>query len=541
MKIWKKLSLALCLCFVFSSVATACGGGEDSSSSSEEQSSVNDSSSGEEVDDSMIADIYLGLMTSTLTSSKSAKISFEVVNEELLQTGIIESSTEWKMLSGTAVINKTGEKSFDAKIDLTVTSMKEALQPEEKTYYYLDGYVYEYFAKTNTYDKYNESLETVLENTVHSLTQGQYTLETLFGALVGGVGMGDMGDFSDLSVGNLGDAFDDSIKIESAVTKNDVGKYSGLWITLDASEKAGELIDFLGTIDEETTYGDLLDYPLSQIDKDLTTQKILDELFLMRNDDVRDAVKKLDDKSKEKTGKGLQENLDLLLKNESVQEMVKSILPEQADDVLKFNIAEFLEKESSIEKKDAFVKYGDLSMDDLAGELTKKIVEIADDLLEAGIDLESMGFDPSNATFSMLLSVAEMILKQPAFENMTEESTLYKLLQEVKALDVTKADGRLDMSVSTGGVESVKITGNIEGNRVKDSSTIVVGASTELLISEFSKNQITIALPEGATLNAIVYGVCAECKQQKESVSYRNEEYGYYCDECLALLANPNA
>ena len=75
---------------------------------------------------------------------------------------------------------------------------------------------------------------------------------------------------------------------------------------------------------------------LSYIDKDLTTEAIIDELYAHRKDTVSELVSVFEDKSKEVTGKTLQQNLDSLLKNEVIVELLNSIDMELANKISYF-------------------------------------------------------------------------------------------------------------------------------------------------------------------------------------------------------------
>ncbi len=552
MKIWKKISLLLCACIAFSTVATSCdslfgNSSEASASSSSSSSSSNssssssssiedssssgmeDSSSGEEEDDNnAMLDIYLGQAIKTLTESKSAQITFEVNNNGVLESGVLDSVTTWKMMSGIAKFSKT-EEGFDMEIDANITSLEDpSLTPEQKKYYVIDGYVYEYFAKTNTYNKYVEDLETILSNTVHSATQGQYTLTTLLAALVG---MFENTDGSDMTFEGLEGNFGDILAVEGGVTE------TGAWIAADGTAKADELLAFLDTVGKESTFGQLLDFLLKQIVPDLTTEKIIADLYPRGKNTVKDLVEEFDEKSIAETEKSLQENLDSILKNETVKEAIDSVLGEEygelASEILNFNIKEFLDRDSQVLKDETPVKYGELTLNDLSKELVKTLIESMGENNEI---LGELGLLSENVNWGMIVSAMEMILDMKPFENIAEDSVFYKLLTQAQALKVSKADVRAEIIPVKEGIEKVSAVATFQGEREKDGITSQVNATANVELSKFSKEALSIALPENATLAETVYNTCAGCGEQKEDASYREDEYGYYCDTCYAAL-----
>ena len=537
MKTWKKLSLVLCACFAFSTVATGCdvlfGKDTESSSSSSSSSSsvVEDSSSAEEdsssgnteQDIATKVNIYLGLMANQINNSKSAKIRFEIKNDGILQSGIVESNTTLKAVSGEMIVSKNDSGSFNAVIDATVASLENPLQGETKKYYLIDDYVYEYVSE-GTYNKYEEK---VVDNAVHALTQGSYaTLADLYAGLESML-KGEGASNPDFEFGGLEDSFGNMAELDSGLTDE------GAWVTADGTAKADELFAFLKTVNEKTTYGELFDFVLKQISPNLTTEKIFDELYKHRNGTVGSLVEELDKKSMEETGKSLQENLDEILSNSAIREVIESKLDEEtypgiADMLLSFNIDEFLNKNSEItDDSGAFIKYGDLSLDKLTQEAVAKLVELLGDQASELIPTELL----EKTTFATLISVMETFVKEPAFANIKEGSTLDKLLKQAQTVEVTKADMRVEIDAVDD--FNISVAAQFVGTKNDDGTTTNVSGTATLNICEFSSKVVEIAIPDGAVIQ-IVHSTCQECKTQKEDVKYREDKYGYYCDECYA-------
>ena len=546
MKLIKKLSLLLCLCFTFSSVATSCSFLDSlNNSSSESQSSSekkpgNSSSSDEEEEDSeddkestSNIDIFLGLLVGRLEEAENAKIEFSVTNNGLLQTGVFESNTVWTMLSGDAFVTKT-EEGFDAQISLKVASLDNPTQTEDKAYYFIDGYVYEYFAATNTYNKFSESLDDMLGNFVHAVTQGVYTPESMLDLILGA----DLMAGTMLTYDDIKEKLDGVAVLESGVEENN----EGMWITVDATEKSNELFKFVGSLTKNTTYGEIADFLLKQISPKLSTAKILDELYPRGRDTLQDLVEEFDVKSKEETGKSLQENLNSILKNKVVKELVQSLLKEEnanlATAILNFNIDEFMKQESTVtDDNGKALLYGELTLNRLSKVLVAKLVEALGS--EGNEILGELGLLSDNVNLGLLLGAVEMILDWKAFENLEDDSKFFKLVEEAKTLNVTKTDGKLEVTLNDAGVEKIQIDAKLNGNRVNNGATVAAGGEMNLLISEFSETAITIMLPANATLNEEFYSQCAECKESKASVAYRQDKYKYLCDECNLLAPAP--
>lgn len=540
MKTWKKLSLVLCACFAFSTVATGCdvlfGKDTESSSSSLSSSSssssvVEDSSSAEEdsssgnteQDIATKVNIYLGLMANKINNSKSAKIRFEIKNDGILQSGIVESNTTLKAVSGEMIVSKNDSGSFNAVIDATVASLENPLQGETKKYYLIDDYVYEYVSE-GTYNKYEEK---VVDNAVHALTQGSYaTLADLYAGLESML-KGEGASNPDFEFEGLEDSFGNMAELDSGLTDE------GAWVTADGTAKADELFAFLKTVNEKTTYGELFDFVLKQISPNLTTEKIFDELYKHRNGTVGSLVEELDKKSMEETGKSLQENLDEILNNPAIREVIESKLDEEtypgiADMLLSFDIDEFLNKNSEItDDSGAFIKYGDLSLDRLTQEAVTKLVELLGDQASELIPKELL----EKTTFATLISVMETFVKEPAFANIKEGSTLDKLLKQAQTVEVTKADMRVEIDAVDD--FNISVAAQFVGTKNDDGTTTNVSGTATLNIGEFSSKVVEIAIPDGAVIQ-IVHSTCQECKTQKEDVKYREDKYGYYCDECYA-------
>lgn len=542
MKIWKKLSLVLCTCFAFSTVATSCdilfGNSSESSSSSSSSSassssSVENSSSGNEDsssgnnenDISTKVNIYLALMANKLNSANSAKIRFEIKNDGVLQSGIVESNTTLKTVSGEMTLCKNDSGSFNAEIDAKIASLENPLQGKEKKYYLIDDYVYEYVSE-GTYRQYEEK---VVDNAVHALTQGQY--ETLADLCKGLESMLKGGSTSNpnLDFEGLQDSFGNIADLSSGLTD------SGPWIMADGTEKADELFVFLKTVDENTTYGDLFDFVLKQISPNLTTDKIFTELYTHRNGMVSSLVKELDEKSIEETGKSLQDNLEEVLSNSVIREVIESRFDEEtypgvADMILSFDVDEFLKKNSGLTNNGVPLTYGDLSLDRLTQEMVTKLVELLGDQASDLIPEDLL----NKATFATLISVMETLVKEPAFKNLEEGSMLDKLLKEAQTLEVTKADTKIEIDAVNN--FDVYVESNFTGRKEANGTKTDVSGKMTLKIYEFSTKRVAIKLPENADIEE-VHGTCAQCKKQQEDVKYRKDRYGYYCDACYANLS----
>ena len=546
MKAWKKLSLVLCLTMAFSGIATACGGNETESSSSaptqnsssssttNNNSSTTDdsssSSSGSEEDmDKYMIDLYLGIVASTLEESQSAKLTFTFETTTTASaTDGVGSLGGWTnyTLTGDALVTKT-EEGFDAKLNVELPSKENKGETETRGYYYIDGYTYLYNEETKKYEKYTEKIGELLSNEIHSATEGQYTLEELLAGMVGGGGIvgGDM-NMSDMTYDKLEESLGKYAVIESEITD------TGLLVTADASKETDKIFDFLRTVNKNTTYGQLLNFPLSYIDEELTTDAILQELYPRGKDKVSDFVKELEEKSLAETGKTLQKNLEEILKNEVVQELLASMSPEMAESIKGFKIDTFLKEDSSIlDDEGVAIKNGDLTLNKISQEFVKLLVEA---MGEDNPILEELGLLSKNVNWGLVVGAVEMVLDWKAFEGIPEDSEFYDVLEKAQQIYADTADVSFELKVGQA-VESFLINGVFGGKASSDGKEATIGGTISVGITEFSKVAIPIALPEDAEI-VVTYHACETCEESKENVSYRKDVYGYYCDDCYLLL-----
>lgn len=547
MKAWKKLSLVLCLTMAFSGIATACGGNETESSSSaptqnsssssttnNNSSTTDDSSSSssgsEENMDKYMIDLYLGIVASTLKESQSAKLTFtfETTTTASATDGVgsLGGWTNYK-LTGDALVTKTKE-GFDAKLNVELPSKENKGETETRGYYYIDGYTYLYNEETKKYEKHTEKIGELLSNEIHSATEGQYTLEELLAGMVGGGGIvgGDM-NMSDMTYDKLEESLGKYAVIESEITD------TGLLVTADGSKETDKIFDFLRTLDKDTTIGELLNFPLSYIDEDLTTKSIISTLYDYVDSDVSEVIADLETKSKEETDKTLQENIDAILKNEIVKELLKSIENEElVSKIENFKLAEFLEKDSSILKDGKPIKIKDLTTDNLASELVASLLDLLGEEGETILGDINGDLLKENVTWDMLVAAVNTIFKKSA--GIPEEGELYELLKKAQQIYADTADLSFELKVGQA-VESFLIEGVFGGKASSEGKEATIGATLSVGITEFSKVAIPITLPEGVEI-VVTYHACETCAEKKEDVSYRKDVYGYYCDDCYLLL-----
>ncbi len=550
MKIWKKISLLLCACFAFSSLATSCDlfGGEESSFSSSSSSSArpadsssssveddSSSSGNEEDDEQFMVDLYLGLAATTLQQSKSAKVEFSIKNDGVLDTGALISNAMWEVATGNAVVSLSNDSKLNAVVDVKLNN-------EPRKFYVLDGYLYEYFADSNTYDQYDEDLSHILDNALHSATQGQYTFsDILIGILAAFEGGNGELVSPDLNLGDLENSFGDAVTLDSGLTD------TSAWITADGTAKANELFSFLDTVGKDTTYGQVFDFILKQIEPTLSMNKIRATIVDHQDDTVNFMVEELDKKSKELTGKSLQENVNELLKDQTVKDALQSLLGGEngdygdlLDQVLTFNIKEFLAKDSGVTKNDKSLTYGELTVNDLCKEGLKKLIELVgeDNPILGDLTIDPDAVNSFNAYY--VAGVIRSIEDRKAFENLEEGSLFDKLLKQAQALQVTKADAKIEIVPDVTTIKSVSVLGNFVGKREttdgNEGTMVEAKAEASLVISEFSKTSVSVALPEGATRNKTIYGTCSICGESNDTVDYSGQMCGYYCNTCYPTI-----
>jgi hypothetical protein len=304
----------------------------------------------------------------------------------------------------------------------------------------------------------------------------------------------------------------------------------GIIINADASKKADETFDFFRTIDKNTTYAELLNYCFSFIDKDLTTDSILQDLYPRGKDTVSKLVQELEEKSVAKTGKGLQENLDTLLNSEMMQDLLTSLGPKLADKIKGFKIDTFLNQDSSIvDSEGVAIKYGNLTLNKLSQEFVEVLVTI---LGEDSPLLGDLGLLSKNINWGLVIGAVEMVLEWKALEKLPENGIILKLLEKAQAVYVDKAGATFEVKVNTKNIDSVIIGGVFVGKTSENGLSATIGATLNMTVTDFRTTALEIALPEGATV-VIVYHTCNGCTEAKEDVVYYQEHCGYYCGECF--------
>ncbi len=528
MKIWKKLSLVLCLCFAFSGFATACQGGDDSSSSSSDSSVTEtpapDPDEEETPDEGMsedeFMDMALDIVSTMLGQARSAR--FDIDLSAMVQTTTTQGASStgvWTKytLTGEAFVTAT-TTGVDGKFNLQVPVGNEIGAVEEREFYLLDGYVYEYHVEENVYERYQDSLYTIVDEWVQTNSDGQFTLATLLAGL-GGSSTGGMPSLDlSVSVEKLQSLFGEDATIEGRMENGSAQ------VTIDSSASVGAIFTFIDSIDETTTYGDVLDFPLSLLfpDSGLTSEEIVDELYTHDDDTVSEFIAWLNTESTQYTGLGLQENYDLIFKNQLVYGLLVNSFGEERANVLRdFELTAFE------------TQYGEFTLDQMVQNFNSDILSVLEIF---GITAEDFSQLSSVLDWNALMFVLGETLELPLLENVEEGSDLAKALEFAKRLDVTSA--KLDVTIGLPELilDTVTVDGLLGFGYFKENTEYTVEANAVVVVSEILSIMKEISLPE----DAVIVIVCDGCSEKKEDTSSREDGEGYYCEDCYAQLQEPN-
>lgn len=527
MKIWKKIALVLSFCFAFSCVATACNDGNDSSSSSSSNSVAEtpspDPEEEEKPEDSMseeeFMDMALDIFGTMLGQARSVKIDIDLsATVQTTTTQGASSSGIWTKytLTGEAFVTET-EMGVDGKFNFQVPVTSEVGAVEEREFYLLDGYVYEYHGAENLYERYQDTLYEIIDEWVQTTSEGQFTLATLLAGLGGSSGDNLPSLSPDLSANQLQSIFGKDATIE--VKMED----SSAKVAIDSSASVGAIFDFIHSIDETTTYGEVIDYPLSLLfpDSGLTSEDIVDELYTHDDDTVTEFIAWLNTKSVAYTGAGLQDLYDLILKNDLTYGLLVNALGEErANELQAFEISAFE------------AQYGAFTLDEMVQNNNAEILSV---LAGFGVTSEDFSQLAGLLDWNTLMFVIGESLEMPLLENIKEGSSLDKALRYAQNMDVTKAETNVTIALPDLILDTITVDGSLGFGYFKDNTEYTVEANAVIVLSEILSIKKEISLPEGA----VVVVECDGCQEKKADTSSREDEEGYYCDDCYAQLQEP--
>jgi hypothetical protein len=206
-----------------------------------------------------------------------------------------------------------------------------------------------------------------------------------------------------------------------------------------------------------------------------------------------------------------------------------------AESIKGFKIDTFLKEDSSIlDDEGVAIKNGDLTLNKISQEFVKLLVEA---MGEDNPILEELGLLSKNVNWGLVVGAVEMVLDWKAFEGIPEDSEFYDVLEKAQQIYADTADLSFELKVGQA-VESFLINGVFGGKASSEGKEATIGGTISVGITEFSKEAIPITLPEDAEI-VVTYHACETCEEKKEDVSYRKDVYGYYCDDCYAILSKP--
>lgn len=479
MKVWKKTAaFLLCLGFAVSNVGCVVinvGGGNSASDKTSEAPATSDSASGEQGGGDVTPSnpVKAKNVTDLFEQAKSAKLTFELsVNE-----------ASGAAVSGEALLSLT-DKGADMKLDVTS-------ETSVTTVYAIDGVLYTYEAEENTYYAEGQNFYAGLEGSGLS----EEMLEELVGAL------GGIMEDSELS---FGDEDIDSF-INGLISSEAVVEDGAMMLKLDAAQTVNDITAFVKTLDLDTTLGEFVDKLLVEVTPEgetaTTYTAILDEIATYGTYTVSEAYTELDKTFEAEFKMGIQEYKDYLMLNPTVYSTLTDYL---GADVVK-EIAAF--------DFDAVVEeYGTYSVDDLLAELlaTEGETQEGETITLAGIAADVKTY------------LAETTLEDVGVtENILEifGSLSAKELYAKAGIRYNKGDSSIDALIFGLGMDVT----------VKNTDTFKFSAKA--VLSEFSKDVVTIALPEGATVAYLCAG-CYGSSLDDDTVAYREDHGVYLCDDC---------
>lgn len=487
MKVWKKAAaFLLCLGFAVSNagcIVVNMGDGGSASNPTSENPATSDSG-GVTPDTSNL--VKAENVTDLFGQAKSAKLTFEASVSEIA-------------ISGEALLSFT-EKGADMKLEL-------ASDGEETTVYFIDGFVYKYDAAENTYYAEGQNFYAVLEETGLS----EEALEEIFG-VIGGV----MED-SDISFGRADiDSFINGLISSEAVVED-----GAMMLKYDAAKTVNDITLFVKMLNLDTTLEEFIDKLLVEAAPEgktaTTCAVILDEIATYGAYTVSEAYTELDEKFEAEFKMGIQEYKDYLMLNPTVYSTLTEYF---GADVVK-EIAAF-DFNAIVEE------YGAYSVDDLLAEFMP-----TDDTAGEG-DASSDGSSDSAVVETEPLTLADItgdiktLLSSTTLEDVGVTGDMLEIFGAMNAKELYaktgiryNKDSSIDALIFGLGVDVT----------VKNTDTYKFSAKATL--SEFCKDSVTIALPEGAKAVYQCVG-CYGSSLEDATVTYREDYDAYLCDDCYS-------
>ena len=504
MKIFKKVSMLLCLCFAFTGVATGCDGiknmlGKNSGESLSSESSSTESGSSEQPKEpseeekkaQVVKDMNALQYTieGVLENAKSATIDFGFTIG-YYEGGKLNGVYVKMGVEGELLVSETEDGGIAMKLDVDYDDGEDESTAQ---IYYIDDYLYIYDAEDDMYEKAHYTVSEYLENSVHQLSEGTVTAEEVMPEILNMLGATN----SDFKVSDAWNAVADYGVYAEVIKKGDEETF----ITL-SSDKAWN--HYLSTYEEltmESTLADFLDAQLSFFAPAYDTETLILLLSSYGKKTIGNIATILDRESQALTGASLQRNLNKILGNSLVQMILASEFGEETASMAQaFDLDAFL------------AENGSTTLDDLAEMIT----------------------GTENTNWMMLMSIVKEYLEGTTLASIEDESgSIESLLTIANSIEVTSAQNycnyRLDQETNT---EMIIEFGNHVNFNTDGQDGIDFAISFWATVRQISEESVTVALPEGATV-VTMYENCEHCGEEKSDVAYVEGLFGYYCPDCV--------
>lgn len=512
MQLWKK-TVSMLLCVGLSCSMTACDFGNNSSKDDgsavqpEFSNGLSDSSSSgtTEIDAESFFDI--------LSTAKSAKVQLSFQYDYKYHYETYGWIAENQTVTADIIVSENSNNGFDCKVEIkTVSSTVSAdgtslneTNSSSALGYIIDGDFYTYDFDEKYYQRDGVTFDDMLVNAGIDAASLQASLESLFSSL----------DSSNTNmeelIGSLNDAFMASAKVEDGA----------LMFTLDMKDAVNSFLDYLATLNGETTLGEIVNDVLALIDPNLNYIDILDGVSDLGQMKLSDIYTALDEAFEAETGVDMQTYKDTLMMNPSLIGALQDagLNSDQIKAIAEFEFEDFVKEN------------GELTLDEYINKLLTPSEDMAEDSAD---DIEN---DPSKVIENACDAIKEYLSMTLAQLDEANDTNIVETIQSIASLNVTTLNGKFGVAYDNdykvqSGIFAFNAAYDIPcENGDKDEQALTL----KVTVSELSKNTVTIKLED----NAKVVNLCDKCREgwttiEGNQLSHRDEYNCYLCDDCYA-------
>lgn len=520
MNLWKK-AVAMVMCLGLSFSMFGCQPKNESSSSSDTGSvggsdNVTESTSEPEDSSDIVIPEDAESFFDVVQTAKSANIKVEIDTEvTTLYEGEdkFDKGIERATITLDMIVSENENGGAEAEIRVTssssgVSSSGEAYDGDamEQTLYIIDGYTY-IWQEDGYYTKSAATVDVAIESALAQsgvpLEELQSILDELSGALT------ESGFSTEDLIGALEGEFDATAKIEDGA----------LMTTIDLTDDINGILDYLGTLNEETIVGDVVNDILGLIDPTLNYADILDMVAPLGAMTVSEAYTEIDTAFEAEMGLGLQDYKDLMIMNASVISALKDagLTTEDIQAISAFSFEE-----------DLLAPYGEYTLNAFIVEITA-MEDAPEDLIGEVCALAKEYL--STATLGELEAAleAEGMLETIAIISQLEFTALEEKFG-VKYDDDYKVEAGI--SITNIAFEMEESMETSAGATITDKNEASI--CVKVTVSEISEEKVTIDF--GSTDLHVVVQLCYGCgdyyMENKVNIEFREDISAHICDDC---------